>query len=104
MTGIPAIRVDDEKNVVACSTNRLDSDLALLTTIVQPLQCGTQEDARGIFEAEAAFVKVASAFDFVPLEVHRAMYALSVVRSNPIGFILQFAGEGAIHQISVLVG
>jgi hypothetical protein len=46
MTGIPAIRVNDEKNVVDYSTDRLDSDLAIFTTIIQPLQCGTQEDAR----------------------------------------------------------
>lgn len=82
MTGIPAIRVNDEKNVVDYSTDRLDSDLAIFTTIIQPLQCGTQEDARGVFEAEAAFVKVAPAFGFVPLEEHRRMYALSVVGSR----------------------
>ena len=83
MTGIRAIRVDDEKNVVAYSTNRLDSDFAIFATIVQPLQCGTQKDARRIFEAKAAFGQVAPAFAFVPLEVHRGMYALSVVRSSP---------------------
>jgi hypothetical protein len=66
MTGIPAIRVNDEKNVVDYSTDRLDSDLAIFTTIIPPLQCGTQEDARGVFEAEATFVKVAPAFAFRP--------------------------------------
>jgi len=83
MTGVTAIRVDDEKNVVDYSTDRLDSDLAIFTTIIQPLQCGTQKDARGVFEAEAAFVKVALAFGVIPLEEHRGMYALSVVRSSP---------------------
>ena len=66
MAGVPAIRVNDEKNVVDHATNHLDSDLAIFTTIVQPLQCGTQEDPRGIFEVEAAFVKVAPAFGFRP--------------------------------------
>ena len=66
MTGIAAIRVNDEKNVVDYSTDRLDSDLAIFTTIIQPLQCGIQEDARGVFEAEATFV----------------VYALSVVGSR----------------------
>jgi hypothetical protein len=85
MTGIPAIRVDD-KNVVDYSTNRLDSDLAILTSIVQPLQCGAQEDARGIFEAEAAFVKVASAFDFVLLKAHRGdvRFKRSTVKLRPL--------------------
>jgi hypothetical protein len=83
MASVPAIRVNDEKNVVDHATDHLDSDLAIFTTIVQPLQCGTQEDPRGIFEVEAAFVKVAPAFGFVPLEEHRRMYALSVVRSSP---------------------
>ena len=41
MTDITAIRVDDEENVVANLTDRLDSDLPVLTTIVLPLQCGT---------------------------------------------------------------
>src|SRR5262249_36764582 len=82
MTGVTAIRVDDEKNVVDYSTDRLDSNLTIFTAIVQPLQCGTQEDARGIFEAEAAFVKIAPAFGFVQLEKHRCIYALSVVRSS----------------------
>jgi hypothetical protein len=60
MTGVTAIRVDDEKNVVDYSTDRLDSNLAIFATIIRPLQCGTQEDARGIFKAEAAFVAVKS--------------------------------------------
>jgi hypothetical protein len=54
MTGIPAIGVNDEKNVVDHSTDRLDSNLSIFTTIIQPLQCRTQKDARGVFEAEAA--------------------------------------------------
>ena len=85
MTGIAAIGVNDEKDVVDYSTDRLDSDLAIFTTIVRLLQCGIREDARGIFEAEATFVKVAPALGFVPLEEHRRnrMYALSVVRSSP---------------------
>src|SRR5271169_133399 len=83
MASVPTILVNDEKNVVDHATDHLDSDLAIFTTIVQPLQCGTQEDPRGIFEVEAAFVKVAPAFGFVPLEEHRRMYALSVVRSSP---------------------
>ena len=70
MTGIAAIGVNDEKDVVDYSTDRLDSDLAIFTTIVRLLQCGTREDARGIFEAEATFVKVAPALGFVPLELH----------------------------------
>jgi hypothetical protein len=78
----------------------MNSDLAILTTIVQPLQCGTQEDARGIFEAEAAFVKVASAFDFVPREEHRRMYALSVVRSSKLRPLI----EAAVRQILIQLG
>jgi hypothetical protein len=66
MASVPAIRVNDEKNLVDYATDRLDSDLAIFATIVQSLQCGTREDARGVFEAEAAFVNVASAFGFVP--------------------------------------
>ena len=53
MASVPAIRVNDEKNVVDYATDHLNSDLAIFTTIVQPLQCRTQEDARGIFEVEA---------------------------------------------------
>ena len=85
MMGIAAIGVNDEKDVVDYSTDRLDSDLAIFTTIVRLLQCGTREDPRGIFEAEATFVKVAPALGFVPLEEHRRnrMYALSVVQSSP---------------------
>ena len=41
MTGITAIRVDDEKGVVDNSTNRLDADLPILATRVLSLQCGT---------------------------------------------------------------
>ena len=41
MAGITTIRVDDKENVVANLTQRLDSDLAVLATIVSPLQCGT---------------------------------------------------------------
>ena len=41
MTGITAIRVDDEKNVVDNPTNRLTADLPILATRVLTLQCGT---------------------------------------------------------------
>jgi hypothetical protein len=41
MTGITAIRVDDEKSVVDNPTNRLDADLPILATRVLSLQCGT---------------------------------------------------------------
>ena len=33
MTGVPTIRVNDEKNVVRYATDRLDSDLAIFTTM-----------------------------------------------------------------------
>jgi len=79
MTHITAIRVDDEENIGVNLTDRLDSNLSIFSTIVLSLQCGTQENAGGIFEAEASFVESTAALGFVPLKEHCALYALSVV-------------------------
>jgi hypothetical protein len=40
MTGITAIRIDDEENVSGRLTNCLHADFAILATIILPLQCG----------------------------------------------------------------
>jgi hypothetical protein len=41
MTHVTAIRVDDEENVGVNLTDRLNSNLSILATIVLSLQCGT---------------------------------------------------------------
>ena len=79
MTYVIAICVDHEENVVADLTNRLHADFTILATIVRSLECGTEEDASSIFEAETSFFEGAAALSFVPLEKHCPMYALSVV-------------------------
>ena len=50
MACITAIGIDDEENVVANLPDRLYPDLAVISTLVPPLKCGTQEDVRSIID------------------------------------------------------
>ena len=51
MAGIAAIRVDDEQDVSFGATNRLYTDLAIITAFVLSLERRTREDAGGVIEA-----------------------------------------------------
>src|SRR6516165_4115583 len=84
MACITAIGIDDEENVVANLPDRLYPDLAVISTLVPPLKCGTQEDVRSIIEIKTSLAQRASALGLIPLEEHCWLrYASSVHAVNP---------------------
>src|SRR5438067_51006 len=80
--GLAAVGIDDEENIVASLTNRLDPDFAVVSTGILLFQCEFKKDARGVIETKTSLPQSAPALGLVPLKEHaRGIYALSVSRS-----------------------
>src|ERR1700691_1920412 len=104
-TDITAIGVDDEQNVIVDLPDRFYPIFAIIAAIVPLLQCGTEENACCVIEAEPSLAQSVPALRLVPFEEHRSIYALSVLWSTarsaryPVA-IRQLAPAGAGANVS----